>query len=186
MATGNGYDLRRNDLRSNVLENPYWITSAEIVAATVDTYDAVLFSFPVTQIVSPGYGTNLICIHAFLIEICVGITGGTAVMTIGLGSLAADVCGKPGAADVTDITVDNFLQDTDLVEATPAYYGPQLAGGAYGVAIGACADFDTGNTAVAITPNDTTTIAVVMYQTGTPTAGSSRVHMLISEVPSGR
>lgn len=186
MATGNGYDLRRTDLRSNVLENPYWITSAEIVAATVDTYDAVLFSFPTVAIVSPGYGTNLICVHAVMLEVCVAITGGTAVCTVGLGTLASDVCGKPGTNDVTDVTVDNFLQDADLTEETAGYYGPILTGGAYGIAMAAMADFDTGNTAIAITPHATTVPAVVMYQTGTPTAGSSRLHMLISEVPSGR
>ena len=194
MATGNGVDLRRSDLRSNVLENPYWITSAEMVAKDIDTYDAVLFSFPIgaAAVTNPSaiYGNRLICIHAFALEVVVAVTGGTPVITIGLGSLVTDdACGTlavPGTADVTDITVDNFLQDGDLAEATPAFYSPQLTGAAFGVAIGAMADFDTGNTAIAITPADGTVICVVAYQTGTPTAGSYRVNMLISEVPSGR
>jgi hypothetical protein len=194
MATGNGVDLRRSDLRSNVLENPYWITSAEMVAADIDTYDAVLFSFPIgaAAVTNPSaiYGNNLICIHAFALEVVTAVTGGTAVITIGLGSLVTDdACGTlaaPGTDDVTDITVDNFLQDGDLAEATPGFYSPQLTGAAYGVAIGAMADFDTGNTAIAVTPADGTVICVVAYQTGTPTAGSYRVNMLISEVPSGR
>ena len=187
---GNGIDLRRTDLRSNVLENPYWITSAVMTAAVIDTYDAVLFSFPKVKSVSPGYGKSLICIHAAALEVCVGVTGGSAVITIGLGSIADDVSlgtiGIPGSGDVADITADNFIQDTDLVEATAGYYAPLLTGGAYGVAMGAMNDFDTANTAIAITPADATVICVVAYQTGTPTAGSYRFHMLISEVPSGR
>ena len=190
MATGNGIDLRRTDLRSNVLENPYWITSGVMTAAVIDTYDAVLFSFPTTKSVSPGYGTNLVCIHAAIMEVCIAVTGGTAVITVGLGSIVSDAAlgtiGAPGTADVTDITVDNFVQDADMTEETPGYYAGALAGGAYAVAIGACADFDTGNTAIAITPADSTVICVVAYQSGTPTAGHYRLHMLISEVPSGR
>ena len=195
MATGNGMDLRRSDLRSNVLENPYWISSAEMVAKDIDTYDAVLFSFPIgaAAVANPSaiYGNSLICIHAFTLEVVVAVTGGTAVITIGLGSLVTDdACGSvdaPGTDDVTDITVDNFLQDGDLAEATPGFYSPQLTGAAYGVAIGAMgAEFDTANTAIAVTPADGTVICVVAYQTGTPTAGSYRVNMLISEVPTGR
>ena len=195
MATGNGVDLRRSDLRSNVLENPYWVTSAEMVAADIDTYDAVLFSFPIGADAdhpnpSAIYGNNLICIHAFSLEVVTAVTGGTAVITIGLGSLVTDdACGTlaaPGTDDVTDITVDNFIQDTDLAEATPGFYAPLITGGAYGVAMAAMTDFDTGNTAIAVTPADGTVICVTAYQTGTPTAGSYRVNMLISEVPSGR
>lgn len=194
MATGNGVDLRRSDLRSNVLENPYWITSAEMVAKDIDTYDAVLFSFPIgaAAVANPSaiYGNRLICIHAVALEVVVAVTGGTPVITIGLGSLVTDdACGTlaaPGTDDVTDITLDNFLQDADLVEGTPAFYGPQLTAGAYGVAIGAMADFDTGNTAIAVTPADGTVICVVAYQSGTPTAGSYRFSMLVSEVPSSR
>jgi len=194
MATGNGVDLRRSDLRSNVLENPYWITSAEMVAKDIDTYDAVLFSFPIgaAAVTNPSaiYGNRLICIHAFALEVVVAVTGGTPVITIGLGSLVTDdACGSldtPGTDDVTDITVDNFLQDGDLVEGTIGFYSPQITGAAYGVAMAAMTDFDTGNTAIAVTPADGTVISVVAYQTGTPTAGSYRASMLISEIPSSR
>lgn len=191
MGTGNGVDLRRTDLRSNVLENPYWITSADIPAASVDTYDAVLFSFPKTKLVSPGYGTSLICIHDFVYEITTAIAGGTSVCTIGLGSLLTDgACGTltaPGTADVTDITVDNFMQDNDITADTAGFYAPITASTAAWWAARKDAtllSFSTANTAIAITPADSVVICVVMYQTGTPTSGNSRVHMLISEVPS--
>ena len=194
MATGNGVDLRRSDLRSNVLENPYWITSAEMVAADIDTYDAVLFSFPIgaAAVSNPSaiYGNRLICIHAFALEVVVPVTGGTPVITIGLGSLVTDdACGTlaaPGTDDITDITVDNFVQDAAVVEGTAGFYAPVLTGGAYGVAVGAMTNFDTANTAIAVTPADGTVICVVAYQTGTPTAGSYRANMLISEIPSSR
>ncbi|MEA3344588.1 MAG: hypothetical protein U9Q16_02830, partial [Patescibacteria group bacterium] len=106
MATGTSLDLRRTDLRTNVLENPYWITSAEL-GTDADDQDAVLFSFPKTKSVSPGYGTNLILIHQVAFEVTTAYAGGTRVLTIGQGSLATDAVTTAGT--VTDVDVDMYL-----------------------------------------------------------------------------
>ena len=46
-ATPTIIDVRRTDLRTNVLENPYWITSGEIDKSH-DDKASLLFSFPIT------------------------------------------------------------------------------------------------------------------------------------------
>ena len=191
----NGYDLRRTDLRSNVLENPYWITSAEIDADTVEDYAAVLFSFPITATdYSPGYGTNLICIHEVIFEICTEITGTTPTLTVGLATIAADVCGSPGTGDVTDTTVDNFIQANDVTALTAGYYAPISASTAAWhqgrSETASWLTFSTANTAVAITPiaaaSAVRCVTCYIVDGTAITGGTARFHMLISEVPSGR
>ena len=194
MATTNGYDLRRTDLRSNVLENPYWLTSAEIVALTVEDYTAVLFSFPATSTDnSPGYGTNLICLHSVIFEVCTAVTGsGSVAGTVGWATVAADVCGSPGTADVTTVIVDSLLQSSEITWATPGYYAPRAAStGEWVVESEKGAVFDTANASHAITPvaADGAVPCIVCALTdgaATMTGGTCRLHMLISEVPSGR
>jgi len=182
MGSGTGLELRRNDLRSNVLENPYWITSGSLEKGA-DDLDAVLFSFPITGIgFAPGYGTNLIKIHDFLFEIVTGYVGGTPVLTIGLGSIASDGV----ITTVTDITVDNFILNADLTLATPGWYGPTT--GNTSAWLTAMVTGPSFGTAVCITPAATTVICVTGYLTSDAaiSAGAGRAHMLISEVPSAR
>lgn len=182
MATGTGLDLRRSDLRSNVLENPYWITSGSLAPAA-DDLDAIFFSFPVTGIgYAPGYGNNIIVVHDFLFEVVTGFAGGTLALTIGLGSIATDNV----VTTVTDITVNNFILSADITIATPGFYGPTT--GNTSAWLTAKAAGMTFGTATHITPADATVICVTGYLTSDAaiTAGAGRVHMMISEVPSLR
>ena len=112
MGTGTMLDLRRTDLRSNVLENPYWITSAEIAPAA-DDKDAVLFSFPITKSVSPGYGYNLILLHMMAFEVITAFDG-TAVIIVGVGSIATDDITTAGT--VTDVDENEYFEDGDIAE----------------------------------------------------------------------
>jgi len=181
MSTGNGYDLRRTDLRTNVLENPYWITSAELTKAH-DDYDAVLFSFPQATVVASGYGDTLILIHEMVLEVQTAFIGGTLAMVIGNSSLASDVCGSPGSADVTDIDPNMYWEATDGAAdiAAVGFHYPTTAS-AYLTAKAA----GSWGTNASIIPHDTTVLAIVATITSNSaiTAGSAYMHMLISVVP---
>ena len=182
MATGTSLDLRRTDLRTNVLENPYWITSAELTP-DADDQDAVLFSFPITKSVSPGYGNNLILIHQVAFEISTAFVGGTLALTFGQGSLATDAVTTAGT--VTDVDVDMYILSADITFATPGWYLPTTGNTSAWLTDSEAGTFTTD---ITITPADTTVLAVVAYLTSDAaiTAGAGRLHMLISELPSDR
>lgn len=179
MTTGNGIDLRRTDLRTTVLENPYWMTSGELTIAC-DDKDAVLFSFPITDIVSPGYGNTLILLHELILEVNTAFTGGTLAMVIGNSKLASDVV--DGSADVTDMDPNMYWEATDGAAdiAATGFHYPTTAS-AYLTAKAAT----TWGTNASIIPHDTDVLAIVATITsdGTITTGSAYMHAHISVIP---
>lgn len=171
---GTMLDLRRTDLRSNVLENPYWITSGEI-NPDCDDQDAVLFSFPITKLVAPGYGAGLILIHQMAVEVITAFDG-TAVLVVGVGSLATDDITTAGT--VTDVDVDEYFADGDIAEDAIGWNVP--SGGDYFTLMAAF----TQTAYAQIVPADTTVLCIEAQLTGgVITVGAARVHMLISEIP---
>ena len=179
MTTGTMLDLRRTDLRTNVLENPYWITSAELTLAC-DDQDAVLFSFPITKSVAPGYGSKLILLHELVLEVNTVFAGGTIALTIGQGSLATDAVTTAGL--VTDVDVDMYWEATDGAADAIAlgFHVPDTASN-YLTAKAAA----TWGTDASIVPADATVLCIVAYLTSssTITQGSAYLHALISVVP---
>lgn len=169
MSTVTAIDYRRTDLRKQVLENPFWITSGEVSVVEADDLAAILFSFP-----NAG---RVMIVH----EICVQITevcaGGTAAGLIGTGTLATD--GVTTGGVVTDVDQDDYLATAAITWGTLGYYYP------------ATCDFITAKAAgtlsgpTVIVGAATTVPAICAYCTnvGTPTAGKFRVHALISEIP---
>lgn len=182
MATTTMLDLRRTDLRSNVLENPYWITSGAI-EKEADDLAAVLFSFPVTKLVSPGYGNNLILIEQVVVEVVTAFAGGTVALTIGQCSLATDAVTTDG--DTTDSDPDMYILNADLTLGTPAMYMGTTGNKSAWFTDREALTFTTDWT---IVPAATTVLAIAGYLTssGVITAGSARVHLLINEVPAVR
>lgn len=179
MTTGTMLDLRRTDLRSNVLANPYWITSAEITP-DADDQDAVLFSFPITKSVSPGYGGTSIIIQELCLEVVTEFEGGTIACIIGKGTIATDIITTGG--DSTDVDEDEYWEATDGA-------ADMIAAGLHYPTNGS--DWVTdrilgvGGAGYIITPADTAVPTVVVYLTSsaTITAGSAYFHMLICPVP---
>ena len=171
---GTVLDLRRTDLRTGVLENPYWITSADIGVAC-DDQDAVLFSFPITASVSPGYGAGLVLIHALFYEVVTAYNG-TSDILVGIGSIADDTVTTAGS--ISDQDVDEYFQTGEITVNTPGWYTP---GTGDIVALWASGE----PTAYAqIVPADSTVLCIEAQLTGTsPTTGAGRVHVLISELP---
>lgn len=175
-------DLRRTDLRSNVLTNPYWITSASI-EKEADDKGAGLFSFPITKSVAPGYGNGLILIQQVAVEVVTAFAGGTVALTIGQGSLATDAVTTAGT--ITDVDADMYCLNADLTLGTPGIYMPTTGNASPWLTDAKVLTFTTDWT---ITPVDTTVLTVAAYLTssGVITAGAARVHLLISEVPAVR
>ena len=177
---GTSLDLRRTDLRSNVLENPYWITSGEITKACDDQV-AVLFSFPITKLVAPGYGNNLILLHDIVVEYNEAFAVAADItLDIGQYSLATDDITTGGTATLVDI--DMYYDDVDgsadcagtalnVPDSTSAWLTAKAAG--------------TWGANQSIIPADTTVlcIAATLTSTSPVTAGSAYVHILISEIP---
>ena len=172
---GTVLDLRRTDLRSNVLANPYWITSADIGIAC-DDKDAILFSFPITKLVSPGYGSGLILIHMMAFE-CITTYTANSDLLIGVGSIATDDVTTDGT--ITDVDVSEYFATADITLTGGAWSVPN--GGDYLALLAA----GTYSAYAQIVPADGTVLCIEAQVTCDTTlaAGSGRLHVLISEVP---
>jgi len=164
-------DLRRTDLRTNVLENPYWITSKEMTKAC-DDKAAVLFSFPITR-----YGDGPVIIVDMVIEVVAAFTGGTIACTWGKCTIATE------AETTTTVVVDE-----DEYVAT-AQGSSDLTGP--GIYYPGASDYQTDRLLMqyaagyVITPLDALVPAVAVYLTsdGVITTGSAYLHMLINVPP---
>jgi hypothetical protein len=176
MATG--LDYRRTDQRTNVLANPFWITSGEIVGVDAEDKAAMLFSFPMAS--------RITVVHDVCVQVTTGFSvgAGAVVMSLGLGTIATDAITTAGT--VTDSDVKGYFEDGDVTWATPGYYFPVTN------TTGNTVSFLTGKNAGTLTDAcwilgaASTTKVVCMYLTnagGAITAGKCRVHMLISNIP---
>lgn len=184
MGTTTIIDYRRTDLRTSVLENPYWITSGNITFAA-DSLCALLFSFPITKSVAPGYGSNLVLIHEMVLQVVTSFTNDSTTFSIGECSLASDAVTTGGVA--TDGTIAGNTPDDYMVEADGD--ADMIAAAAYNF-IDTSSAFLTAHAAMTwtsdstIIPADSTVLCIAGYLTGgTLTAGSAYVHALISVIP---
>ena len=171
MATN---DLRRNDVRTNVRVNPFWMVSAEFGA--LDAADnAVLFGFPA---VNGNY-----FIHEMVVDITTAFTDATGITGIGYGTMdAAD-----GTLSATDST--RFMaQATDLAacNAVGIYPAGAIAISDGGVVTGA--DFAIAKAegtigTLIIKGADYTSMPVVYAAVAADQlAGIARVRMLVSRL----
>jgi len=176
MATVTILDLRRTDLRSNTLANPYWLSSGLITPAC-DDLAAVLFSFPITKSVSPGYKPFYVLFAVFQV---ITAFDGTGSITVGTGTLATDAVTTAGV--VTTVAADAFHLSDDITEGTIGYYPSSLTGTDSAFTTAAIAGVATYPSYV--TPADTTVPCFTAQLTGgTITVGAARFHILIAEIP---
>ena len=165
------YDWRRTDLRSNVLETPYWITSGLVVGATAEDKENCLFSFPTAGLIT--------IVHEVVLQVVVALTSSTGI-TIGSGTLATDAVTTGGT--LTNVDADEYLLAADITVGTPGFYGPVTAHTSDWLTAAAAKTY----AAPRFITGAATTVPVVYAvctNTGTITAGSFRVHMLISNIP---
>jgi len=178
-------DLRRTDLRTNVLENPLWITSGNLTYAA-DSLAAVLFSFPQTPSVSPGYGASIVVVHNLVLEIITAFTSDSTTFELGEGSLATDAITTAGT--VTEVESDRYINDThgDDMIILDGFKFPGSHGGGMHSESEFTQEWEKGRLGSknTILPADATVKCIVAYITGgTLIAGSAYLHALISTVP---
>ena len=171
MATTTILDSRRADLRTNILEHPYWITSAEIGKGS-DNLSTILFSFPAAV-----YTRGAILIHEICHEVTTLWAGGTITLDVGSCSLDTDTVTTGGVS--TDGDADDYIPTADVTYGTAALYWPD--GGDWFDARQA----NTWGGPAIITPADATVpcINIVVTSNSDITAGASRIHVMISELP---
>lgn len=172
-------DLRRTDLRSNVLENPYWITSAEMTA-DCDAEVALLFDFPITLVAGslcPAcYGNSKIIILEMVLEVNTIFAGGTPALIIGQHTVDLQTT----LAYTDDIDPNCFVETIDGS-------GASAAAGLY--PLHATSAYDTDRLLMqhsadyVITPTDTSVPGITASYSGGVTSGSSVLHVLITRVP---
>jgi len=171
-------DLRRTDLRTNVLTNPYWITSAEMTAAC-DAEVACLFSFPITLIADSlceaAYGNSKIIILEAVLEVNTIFAGGTPALIAGFQTL-----------DLQTTLAYTDEDENALIESI-AGSGASAAAGTY--PLHATSAYNTARVAgqhaatYVLTAKDTDVPCVTAEYSGGVTSGSSYLHLLISVVP---
>jgi len=179
MTTATILDLRRTDLRTNVLENPYWISSG-VMTLACDDKGALLFSFPATASVSPGYGTGgLVLLHDLVLEVNTVFAGGTIAAVIGNYSLLTDAVTTDGVCTEID---PNMYWEATAGAADFIATGFHPAGASAFVTDKASGLYTTDNS---IIPVDATVICIVATITSNAaiTGGAARLHALISVLP---
>lgn len=171
MSSTEMIDYRRTDLRTSVLETPYWITSGEMSYSDSDDLAAVMFSFPAAV-----YTRGPVLLMAMCFQVTTLGNSGTPVLTVGQGSLATEDVTTGG--NMTDIDVDYYIVDTDITEETVGYYFSPASDYVTAVAAQTWASIDV------ITPADATVPCIMVITTGgTINNGNGRLHILITELP---
>lgn len=177
MSTVTAIDYRRSDLRKNVLENPYWITSSEVIGVDSEDKAAILFSFP--------HVDRVTMVHEVIIQVTQGFTvgAGAALCTVGIGSLATDDITTGGV--VTDVDQDSYILTASITVATAGYYPPISA------STSTWLTSQKGGTITLlgsqfIVGAATAVPVICAYMSnagGAITAGRIRAHFMISELP---
>jgi hypothetical protein len=165
-------DCRRTDQRTNVLGNPFWISSGLVDAsasAAIDDKYILLFSFPVAG--------QFIFIEQVIVEVITAFTAGTT-FDVGLCSLATDDITAGGVG--TTIDDNEFMESADITATSAAYYHAAAASGndwltAKIAAVPTAPYRLTG--AATVVP----TVMMIAANAATVLAGQCRVHMCINK-----
>lgn len=166
-------DVRRTDLRANVFETPYWITSGDL-AKTKGVI--VAFSFDTVGKVT--------LVHNFVVQIETAYSAGST-FTVGFGRLASvdittagDITTDAGG---TGCAADTYIKAADITATTAGFYGPLTATGSSWltavVAQSYVSPFKIDGLAACMT------VYATLANAGAVAVGGARIHMLISHVP---
>ena len=167
-------DFRRADLRTNALENPFWISSAIVdasVTAGLKDKACLLFSFP-------KEGEKII-IWDIACQIITGFTSATTIK-VGYGTIATDAVTTAGTMTYAGATTDSFMTNANFTAITAAWYTPAAAN-TWLTARAAGTHTEAANLltgAAATVPCVTLT-----FGTATVIVGKIQVHMQIAVIP---
>jgi len=167
-------DFRRADLRTNALENPFWISSAIVdasVTAGLKDKACLLFSFP-------KEGEKII-IWDIACQIITEFTSSTTIK-VGYGTIATDAVTTAGTMTYAGATTDSFMTNANFTAITAAWYTPAAAN-TWLTARAAGTHTEAANLltgAAATVPCVTLT-----FGTATVIVGKIQVHMQIAVIP---
>jgi len=174
MATHTVQDYRRTDLRTNIFDNPYWISSGIIDAAadgvTVKDKGCVVFSFPATK---------TLFVERVVVEVIKAFTAGTTAH-LGLGTLATDAVTTGG--NVTVVADDEYILHEDITMTTKGLYGATTANTSAWLTSSLTGTFASPNIIVGVAAT-VPCIYLIATNAGNITAGKCRVHMRIDIIP---
>jgi hypothetical protein len=156
-------DLRRNDQRTNVRVNPFWITSAEINKDVTNEVVA-LFAFP--EALGNFY------LHQFVLEVGTLFAGGTPSIDIGYCTLDDPSVDLSFSGE----DIDEYIPTACITETTAAYYMP-TSGDWYTAWAAGTVAIMTVKGADTVMPCITATVATGL------TAGDARLHVMVSKLP---
>lgn len=165
-------DVRRTDLRTSVLGNPYWISSAAFDVTDGDAPDdkaVLLFSFPTAN--------QFIFVEQVIVEIITVFTAGTTI-DVGLSTLATDSVTTGGV--VTDVDQDEFMEAADITATTAGYYHAAAADG-NGWLTAKIAAVPTSPYMLTGAATTVPTVTLECYNADTVAAGVCKVHMCINK-----
>ena len=174
MAVATIQDYRRTDLRTNVLENPYWISSSIIDGAAVSGLKdkaCTVFSFPVAGLIT--------IVNEVILEVLLAFTA-TTVIDVGLYTLATDAVTTAG--DATLVDVDEYIKQADITATTAGVYG-SLTGATASDWLTAAAANTYAAPRIIVGAAATVPCVALTPATATIIVGKCRLHMLITNVP---
>lgn len=171
MATFTGStDYRRTDLRTTVLENPFWITSAVFDVAVITTGKAgLLFSFPAAN--------RIYLIMAVVAQTTQALIG-VPTVNIGLGTIANDAT----PATITYTNADDLIKTGDQSATAGDFWGPAGSGSVW-LTANLAQLTPTSLNARIIKGAASSTPCVYAAIGGTATSGKGRLHLLITILP---
>ena len=172
MSTITCIDYRRTDQRTSVLENPFWLTSGLVSAVASDDLGALLFSFPKAK--------QLILIHDVVVQNVAALTAATTV-DIGTGTLALDTVTTGG--DITIIAKDSLITNVDSVVTAATCWGCTTANTSTWLTLKASGAYTTPRFLVGVATATVPCIYASVARSGVISAGTFRVHVLVTIVP---
>jgi hypothetical protein len=167
-------DFRRADLRTNALENPFWISSAVVDASVTSGLKdkaCLLFSFPVAS--------QKIIIWDIACQVISDFTALTT-LKVGYGTIATDDITTAGTMTYAGATTDSFMTNANFTAITAAWYFPAAAN-TWLTARAAGTHVEAAN----LLTGAASTVPCITLTMGTATVitGKVQVHLQIAVVP---
>lgn len=173
MATySSAVDMRRVDVRSNVLTNPFWITSKELDHASFSSSVAgIVLDFPASM----GHTYRIRDVAMEVTEAYAGASSGAIIC--GIGSVPASFTSSASAQTIT------YASASASVLLTVSASAGAIATGV-NVAASSAATLKTITCGDGSASSASSNMSVIYFkQSGTPTAGKTRVHLLVDRLP---
>lgn len=171
MATITCLDYRRTDQRIQTLENPYWLSSGIVSAVDSDDKGALLFSFP--------RAGELIIVQEVVVQNIAAITAATTI-DVGSGTIATDAVTTGG--DITIVDADEYIKTADVVLTASTVWGPTTSNTSDWLTAKAAGTYAAPRIIVGAA-STVPVIYVSVANSGAISAGTFRVHVLVTRVP---